>query len=68
VGDDDHGHPLVGEFFHDGEHLARHLGIERAGGLVEEHQRWPHGQRAGDRDSLLLTARELARVAVPLVG
>ena len=50
------------------EHLADELGVERRGRLVEEHQLRPHGKRAGDRDALLLAARELDRVGVALVG
>src|SRR5437899_2826656 len=43
VGDHDHGHALAGEVEHDVEHLVDDLGIERAGGLVEEHHLGPHG-------------------------
>ena len=56
MADDDHRHALVGELLHDGEDLADHLGVERARGLVEEHQARPHRQRAGDGDALLLAA------------
>ena len=38
VADDDHGHAFVGELLHDRQDLADHLGVERAGGLVEQHQ------------------------------
>jgi len=65
---DDHGHARPGEVAHDLEHLADELGIERRGRLVEEHEFRPHGKGAGDRDALLLAARELDRVGVALVG
>src|SRR5712691_5874305 len=56
VGDDDHGHALAGEVQHDVEHFVDDFGIERAGGLVEEHHLGPHGERARDGDALLLAA------------
>ena len=43
-------------------------GIERRGGLVEQHELGLHGERAGDGDALLLAARELAREGVGFVG
>ena len=64
VGDDDHRHAVVGEPAHHVEHLADELRVERRGRLVEEHQLRLHGERARDRDPLLLAARELRRVAV----
>jgi hypothetical protein len=68
VGDDDHGHAGGGELLHRVEHFADHLGIERGGRLVEEHHLRLHGQRAGDRDALLLTARQLPGVLARLFG
>ena len=56
VTDDDHRHAFVGELLHHRKHLADHLGVERAGRLVEEHQGRPHRQRARDRHALLLAA------------
>ena len=56
-GDADHGHALFGEADHHVEDFLDHLGIERAGGLVEEHDLGVHAQAAGDRHALLLTAR-----------
>ncbi len=38
---------------HDG---ARHLGVEVAGGFVRQQQAWRPGQRARNRDPLLLAA------------
>ena len=68
VGDDDHGHALVGQRLHDAQHLADRLGIERRGRLVEQHQRRLHRERAGDRDPLLLAARQRRRMLPGLVG
>ena len=64
VRDDEHRHPVVGEVAHDDQHLADELGVERGGDLVEEHHVRLHHQRAGDRDALLLAARELVRMLV----
>ena len=54
--------PDCGELAHDGEHLADELRIERRGRLVEEHHLRVQAERAGDRDPLLLAARELRGV------
>ena len=59
--------PSRGELAHHLQHLADQLGIERGGRLVEQHQRGLHRQRAGDRDALLLAARQHLRVDVALV-
>ena len=55
-----HRHAVPGELDHDVEHLVDHLGVERGGGLVEQHADRVHRQRAGDRHPLLLAAGELA--------
>jgi hypothetical protein len=68
VRDDDHCHALAGELLDDGEHLADKLGVERRGDLVEKHHRGAHRQRAGDRDTLTLAAREVLRIGAGLVG
>ena len=52
----------------DVEHLADELGVERRRDLVEQHDLGVHRQRAGDRDALLLAARQLVGVGVGLVG
>ena len=41
-----------------------HLGVERAERLVEQQHLGLHGQRPGERDTLLLAAGELVRVAL----
>ncbi len=41
------------------QHLADQLGIQCGGGLIEQHQHWPHRGGTGDRDTLLLAARQL---------
>ena len=68
VGGDQHRHAVALELAHDVEHLADELGIERRRDLVEQHDLGVHRQRPGDRDALLLTARELIGVGVGLVG
>ena len=49
------------------EHLGRGAGVEVAGRLVADQQRRVVGQRAGDRDPLLLAAGQLRRQLVGLV-
>src|SRR5699024_5092779 len=68
VRDDEHGHAARGELAHDGEHLAHHLGVERARRLVEEQHLRIHGQRPRDGDALLLPAGYLARPCVYVGG
>src|SRR5215472_9312424 len=50
------------------EDLMGGPGVEVSGGLVGHQNRWIIGERAGDRHSLLLTARELAGEAVGEIG
>ncbi|TXT53539.1 MAG: hypothetical protein BAJATHORv1_170009 [Candidatus Thorarchaeota archaeon] len=42
VGDDDHGHPLLGQVEHHVEHLLDHLRVEGRRRLVEEHDHGVH--------------------------
>ena len=65
---DEHRHSLRGELADDSEHLGDELGVERARDLVEQEQSGLHGERAHDRDALLLSAREPIRVLVAFVG
>ena len=58
----DHRHPRLGKLAHYAQHLADELRVERRGRLVEEHHRGVKAERAGDRDALLLPARELRRI------
>lgn len=44
VRDDDHRHALLGQTDHDLEHLADHLGVKGACGLVKEHGLGLHGE------------------------
>jgi len=67
VGDDHHGHPFLGQRLHHRQYLAHHLGIERRGRLVEQHDLRLHRQRPGDGHPLLLTARQLVWPGVALV-
>src|SRR6266536_4246065 len=62
VADHHHRHALAGQPGHHVEHLADHLRVERAGRLVEQHRLGLHGQRPGDRGTLLLAAGQLGRV------
>ena len=47
-------------------HALTQLEIERREGLVEQQHLRPVGERAGERDALLLSARELLRSARPI--
>ncbi|MDW8444869.1 MAG: hypothetical protein RML45_11805 [Acetobacteraceae bacterium] len=65
MGDEDEGEA---EPFGDGAHVAlqggAREGIEGGEGLVEHQEVGFDGERAGEGDTLLLTAREVLRVAV----
>ena len=49
------------------EHLADQLRVQRARDLVEQHRHGLHGERPGDRDSLLLAAGELLGIVVAAI-
>ena len=68
VGDDQHGHALLCQLPHDGQHLAGQFRVEGAGGFVEIDDLGAGGESAGDGHALLLTARQLTRVVVGPVG
>ncbi|BDZ40669.1 hypothetical protein GCM10025863_32830 [Microbacterium suwonense] len=68
MGDHDHAPALVGELLDHQQHLADQFRVERAGGLVEEQQIGAERERADDPDALLLTAGELMRSRILLVG
>ena len=68
MGDDGHGHALLGKIPHQVQHLTHHLGVQGGGGLVEQHDLRIHGQSADDRDPLLLAAGEHIGELVGLVG
>ena len=66
VGDAHHRHSVCCQGLHYGEDLANHLGVEGTGGFVEQHRRRLHGKRPSDRNPLLLTAGQLARIRAGL--
>ena len=45
-------------------HFLTQMSVEIGERLVQQQNFWVHGQRAGERNTLLLPAGELARVAV----
>ena len=61
VRDHHDGAALVGARAQQPQHLGAGLGVEVAGRLVGEQQRRVVDERAGDREALLLAARELMR-------
>ena len=66
VGHDDHGAALGGQRPHHAQHLAHEFRVERGGRLVEQHHVGLHRERPGDGGALLLAARQVCRVEVPL--
>ena len=68
MGDDRHGHAVLGQIPHEIQHLAHHFGVKGGGGLVEEHDLRIHGQRPDDGDTLLLTTGEHVGILVGLIG
>ena len=68
VGHHQHRHPLRGQFPHHPDDFAGELRIQRARGLVEQHELRVHRERSGDPHSLLLPAGEFGRVRVGLIG
>ena len=68
VGDEHHGGALLRELRQDCQHFRRHLGIERAGHLVEQQIARLHGERPADADALALAAGKLRRIGVGAVG
>ena len=68
MGDDDHGHVLLGKLLDDLEHLAGQLGVERGGRLVKKEDLGLHRKGARDGDTLLLSAGKLAGVGVRFIG
>ena len=68
MSDDDHRRVLLFEVLDDFEHFSGQFGIERARRLVKaEYVRFER-ERTRDRDALLLSARQFARIVVHLVG
>ncbi len=59
---DHHRFALFGQLLHDAQHFANEFRIQRGGRFVEQQHLGLHRQRAGDRDTLLLTAGEMHRV------
>src|SRR5574337_2154703 len=69
VGDEQHGEVvLVSEAADESQHLADKLRIQRRSRFVEQQHAGTHSESAGDRDALLLAARELAWEVKLLVG
>jgi len=64
---DQHRHALSGELADHLEHLRDELRVERARDLVEQEQSRLHGERADNRDPLLLASGEPVRVLLSLV-
>ena len=60
--------PSCREVFHHAQHFAGQLRIESRGHFVEQHHLGRHGERTRNRDTLLLSARELFRVGIGLLG
>ena len=59
MGHAQHGHAFVSQLHHDVKHFIDHFRIKCGRRLIEQHDLRLHGKRAGDGDTLLLTAGEL---------
>ena len=68
VGDDQHGHALLGQLLHDGEDLAHHFRVQGGGGFIEEQHFRVHSQGPGDGHPLLLAAGYLPGLGVDVGG
>ena len=68
VGDDHQCPALQSQVPDDAQDLADQLGVERRGGLVEQHHLRLEGEGARDPDPLLLAAGELAGIGVGAIG
>ena len=66
MGDQDAGHSVLRQVADGHQHLLHRLRVEGRGHFVEQHDVRVHGQRAGDRDALLLAAGQFARIALLL--
>ena len=64
---DDHRHAVRAEIGDQLEDAFHQFGIQRRGGLVEEHHLGGHRERAGDGDALLLPAGQRAWSRIGLV-
>lgn len=67
VGNDEHGHALVGKLNNNVEHLVNHLGVKRGGYLVEQHDLRVHHERTNNGDALLLPSRKGRGVRIALL-
>ena len=66
--DDQHGRPLGPESLEDAEEPLRPLLVELGGRLVQDQDRRPEREGRGDRDPLLLAAREGVRRPIAEIG
>ena len=62
MGDHHHRHAASRQLTHGIQHLLHTLGVQSAGGFIEEHHLRIEGQGTGDRHALLLTATQLGRI------
>src|SRR3954469_20169462 len=67
VGDANHGHAVVCEADHRVEHFLDHFRIESRGRFIKQHDLGLHAESTRDRNTLLLTARELSRILLGLL-
>src|SRR3954452_8184572 len=68
MGDANHGHAVVGEANHRVEHFLDHFRIESRSRFIKQHDLGLHAESTRDRDTLLLTARELRRILLGLLA
>ena len=68
VGNADHGNVFLGQIHHNVQNFLYHLRVKGGGGLVKENQLLFGTEGAGDGHTLLLSAGEILRITVGLVG
>ena len=61
-----HRHAVLSEAAHNRQDLTDEFWMQRRCGFIEQHDPRSHGERAGDRDSLLFATRRLPRIAALL--
>ena len=64
VGDHQHGHPLIRQLAHDGQHLPGQLRVQGGGRFIEVDDLRVGGDGTGDGHPLLLTAGELVGIVI----
>ena len=68
MGNDGHGHALLGKVTHQIQHLTHHFRVKGGGRLVKQHDLRVHGQCTDNGNTLLLAAGKHVGVLIGLIG